>query len=153
MHCRSVFWPTNSNSWLELGLSSSLWASLVIWSAEWALVTVTGPILPLLFGWHYSLASEATSSECQVIMLSSHLLLPWEATCPCCSLTRCTHSMLIRLGFSGCIDRGHLIVHESQNIWEEKVTKEPPEAPKGVAHLGLCRGKNAGICEGLTAKS
>lgn len=51
--------------------------------------------------------------------LSCHLSLPWCASCSCCSLTRCTQSMLIRLGFSGNTDREHRPVHVFQN-WEEK---------------------------------
>jgi len=57
------------------------------------------------------------------------------------------------LGSSGDIDGGHLSVHEFQKVWEEKVTKALPRAPKGAAHLSLCSRKNAGIHEGLTAKS
>lgn len=99
------------------------------------------------------LAGEATASACHVTVLSCHPPLPWGATCPWCSLTRCSQSMFIRLGFSGDIDRGHLPVHEFQEVREEKVTKALPGAPEGAGHLSPCRSKNADIHEGLTAKS
>lgn len=126
-------WHPDSNSWLDLGLSTLLWTSLVIWSSGRVLVQCrwTCFALPVWVWWLCSLVSEVTASASHITMLSSHLPLPCGATCPCCSLTRCTQNIVLRLAILGDVDKCQLPVHEFQKVREEKqVQRHFLELPK-----------------------
>lgn len=123
---------------LALILNSPHHCGLLWWCGS-ALVAVTLPVWVLC---HCSLASEATASARPIIIsyiiisFSCHLPLSWWPSCSCCSLTRCTQSMLITLGFSEDTDREHISVHEFQECLGRKPkSKSTFWSSQGAGHL------------------